>query len=157
MLLADLPMFVVVLLAIVGALLLISVPLLSIYLRRRMLAFSGAVFDADLSEQDKDGNFSWTTGIARYNGNTIEWYRTFSPKVHPTKVWPRYAWQASKLSQDDPSFSSLVVDEQLYAVKFTPVIPGADPFVLQLSPESAMALLSWIESAPPSTDFVGHW
>src|SRR3954464_1091721 len=62
-------------------------------LRRRLIQRSGGTFDCslrwDLPEKPDTGGKGWSYGVARYNGDRIEWYRVFSSPSRPRGVRER--------------------------------------------------------------------
>ncbi|WP_055471383.1 DUF2550 domain-containing protein, partial [Streptomyces pathocidini] len=65
-------------------------------LRRRLIQRSGGTFDCSLrwnvpvDEEDPSGK-GWVYGVARYNGDRIEWFRVFSYAPRPRRVLERSA------------------------------------------------------------------
>src|SRR4051812_33109682 len=61
-------------------------------LRRRFLSRRGGTFDCSLrlrpATNPRTGQ-GWTLGIARYSGDTLEWYRVFSYALRPKRVLGR--------------------------------------------------------------------
>lgn len=61
-------------------------------LRRRLIQRSGGTFDCSLRWEapekpgDENGK-GWGYGVARYNGDRIEWYRVFSYSPAPAASW----------------------------------------------------------------------
>ncbi len=64
-------------------------------LRRRLIQRSGGTFDCSLrwdAPKEGDGNGKgWAYGVARYNGDRVEWYRVFSYSPRPRRVLERSA------------------------------------------------------------------
>ena len=58
--------------------LVVVVPLLGLYLRRRWLSAKGGVFDCALRLHNSGPGTGWATGLCRYEGERLEWFRTFS-------------------------------------------------------------------------------
>lgn len=63
-------------------------------LRRRLIQRSGGTFDCSLrwdppaSESETSGK-GWVYGVARYNGDRVEWFRVFSYAPRPRRVLER--------------------------------------------------------------------
>lgn len=69
-------------------------------LRRRLIQRSGGTFDCslrwDVSEKSDPSGKGWSYGVARYNGDRIEWYRVFSYAPARAASWSarRSRWRA---------------------------------------------------------------
>src|SRR3954453_9244089 len=59
-------------------------------LRRRLIQRSGGTFDCslrwDVPEKPDTGGKGWTCGVARNNGDPIDWYRVFSSAPRPRRT-----------------------------------------------------------------------
>ncbi len=64
-------------------------------LRRRLIQRSGGTFDCslrwDAPKEGDAGGKGWAYGVARYNGDRVEWYRVFSYSPRPRRVLERSA------------------------------------------------------------------
>lgn len=64
-------------------------------LRRRLIQRSGGTFDCslrwDVPEKPDTNGKGWSYGVARYNGDRIEWYRVFSYAYRPRRTLERSA------------------------------------------------------------------
>src|SRR5690606_19600052 len=64
-------------------------------LRRRIIQRSGGTFDCSLRweapEPGDPGGKGWAYGVARYNGDRVEWFRVFSYAPRPRRVLERSA------------------------------------------------------------------
>lgn len=69
-------------------------------LRRRLIQRSGGTFDCslrwDVPEKSDTSGKGWGYGVARYNGDRIEWYRVFSYSPARAVCWSarRSRWPA---------------------------------------------------------------
>ncbi len=70
-------------------------------LRRRLIQRSGGTFDCslrwDAPEKGDSGGKGWAYGVARYNGDRVEWFRVFSYARVRAVSWsvPRSRWSAA--------------------------------------------------------------
>lgn len=70
-------------------------------LRRRLIQRSGGTFDCslrwDVPEKSDPNGKGWGYGVARYNGDRIEWYRVFSYSPARAASWNvrRSRWPAA--------------------------------------------------------------
>lgn len=64
-------------------------------LRRRLIQRSGGTFDCslrwDVPEKTDTSGKGWSYGVARYNGDRVEWYRVFSYAYRPRRILERAA------------------------------------------------------------------
>src|SRR6478735_1496318 len=64
-------------------------------LRRRLIQRSGGTFDCSLRwnvpEKGDPSSKGWVYGVARYNGDRIEWFRVFSYAPRPRRTLERSA------------------------------------------------------------------
>ncbi|CAM5445084.1 hypothetical protein SGLAM104S_02197 [Streptomyces glaucescens] len=70
-------------------------------LRRRLIQRSGGTFDCslrwDAPEQGDTSGKGWAYGVARYNGDRVEWFRVFSYAPRPRRVLERSAIEVACL------------------------------------------------------------
>ena len=80
---------------------LVAVALFVFGLRRRLIQRSGGTFDCslrwDVPEKSDTSGKGWGYGVARYNGDRIEWYRVFSYASARAASWSarRSRWPAA--------------------------------------------------------------
>lgn len=117
-------------------------------LRRRFLSRRGGTFDCSLrlrpSANPKSGQ-GWTLGIARYSGDTLEWYRVFSYALRPKRVLGRRDLQV--VDRREPQGAE-VFSLLSGAVVVRCIEPGG-PVEFAMSRDTLTGFLSWVESAPP--------
>lgn len=122
----------------------LALPVLLV-IRRRWLTRGGRVFELSVNERGDSSPRGWTLGLGLYCEDRLEWYRFFSWRVRPTRVFER---------------SSLVVGEQrlphgpeAFALFGGNVVidcrDGDTPVQLAMGAGSVTALLAWLESLPP--------
>ncbi len=124
----------------------LSVLLLTVLvLRRRYLARTKKAFDLSINRHAEASARGWTLGVAAYQGNTLEWYRTFSLRLRP-----RYRFDRGVMVVDQ---RRLPEGGEAHAVHLGDVIvPTQNPVgvhQLALSPEALTGLLAWLEASPP--------
>ncbi|WP_055494893.1 DUF2550 domain-containing protein [Streptomyces sp. TP-A0356] len=118
-------------------------------LRRRLIQRSGGTFDCSLrwnvpAEPDTSGK-GWGYGIARYNGDRIEWFRVFSYAPRPRRVLERSAIEvAGRRLPDGEEELALLSD----AVILTCLHRGTR-LELAMSEDALTGFLAWLEAAPP--------
>lgn len=113
--------------------------------RRVWLSVRGGLFDCALLPA---GAIKWRTGLARYQGEYLEWYLVWHPWPRPTRLFARDKCELVGLRDTDPSESRLgYATAKIVDLKVANTTP--DRFKLALNAGSAMGLVSWLESAPP--------
>lgn len=86
-----------------------------------------------------DQQSGWTTGIAVYGANRLDWYRLVSLSLKPQRSWPR-----ATMTLGHPIRGARESD-------FVAVTMQAGPYRAQLAMSGAdhNGLVSWIEATPP--------
>ncbi|MFD0317321.1 DUF2550 domain-containing protein [Streptomyces flavalbus] len=117
-------------------------------LRRRLIQRSGGTFDCslrwDAPEQDDTGK-GWAYGVARYNGDRVEWFRVFSYAPRPRRTLERSAIEvAGRRVPAGEEELALLSD----ALILTCVHRGTR-LELAMSEDALTGFLAWLEAAPP--------
>ena len=137
----------VVLLGVVG--------LFAFGVRRRLIQRSGGTFDCNLrwgvseSEATEPSGKGWAYGIARYNGDRIEWFRVFSYALRPRRQLVRGAIEVlDRRAPHGEEELALLSDAVVLACA---VGSGEDRMrvELALSEDALTGFLAWLEAAPP--------
>ncbi|HQZ00448.1 MAG TPA: DUF2550 domain-containing protein [Propionicimonas sp.] len=126
------------------------VPLAWLGARRRGLARQGGLFECSLRLSTKTPGTGWVLGVARYRGDNLEWYRSFSLSLRPRLVFPRSQTHAGAQREPDPIESVLLYDDQRI---MRMELADASSWELAMSVASLTGLLSWLESAPPGSHY----
>lgn len=163
----------VLVLSLCGAALLLALAgLFAFGLRRRLLQRSGGTFDCNLrwnapgppagaagdSKSDGEdrasaaesrdaarGGKGWAYGVARYNGDEIEWFRVFSYAPRPRRVLERSRIEV--LQRRDPEG-----EEELALLSDAVILACAlhgTRVELAMSEDALTGFLAWLEAAPP--------
>ncbi|MGW1891105.1 DUF2550 domain-containing protein [Streptomyces sp. NPDC002004] len=119
-------------------------------LRRRLIQRSGGTFDCSLRwnapEEGADpGGKGWGYGIARYNGDRIEWFRVFSYAPRPRRVLERS--QIEVVGRRAPAG-----EEELALLSDAVVLAclhRGTRLELAMSEDALTGFLAWLEAAPP--------
>ena len=122
-----------------------------LYLRRRWLSSQGGVFDCALRREDGH-HTRWSTGMARYADDELQWFRTFSLRLTPRIVLTRD--HTAQLGTRTPSPSEEVVMFSGDGIMRVRDDQAGTARVLELamSREALTGLMSWLEAAPPGGD-----
>lgn len=135
-----------------GAVLLLLLMGLFVFgLRRRLIQRSGGTFDCSLrwnvseAESADPGGKGWIYGVARYNGDRIDWFRIFSYAPRPRRTMERGGIEV--LDRRLPS------GEEELALLSDQVVLGCGldgtRVELAMSEDALTGFLAWLEAAPP--------
>ncbi len=89
-----------------------------------------------------DGRTGWTSGIASYGVDRLDWYRVVSASPRPARSWPRARLE---IIHRAPRRSGAL----LTSVMELRCRVGSEVFSLAMSRPAADGLTSWLEAAPP--------
>ncbi|WP_326687915.1 MULTISPECIES: DUF2550 domain-containing protein [unclassified Streptomyces] len=133
--------------------LLVLAGLFAFGVRRRLIQRSGGTFDCNLrwevsqQEAEEPSGKGWAYGIARYNGDRIEWFRVFSYAPRPRRHLVRGAIDVlerrSPLGEEEQALLSDAI------VLACAVGPEHTRVELALSEDALTGFLAWLEAAPP--------
>ncbi|MER7348938.1 DUF2550 domain-containing protein [Streptomyces aurantiacus] len=144
-----------ILVLLVCGLVLIALVLLGLFvfgLRRRLIQRSGGTFDCSLrwnapdpaEESDTSGK-GWGYGVARYNGDRVEWFRVFSYAPRPRRVLERASIEVvDRRAPDGEEELALLSDAVVLGCLHRGV-----RLELAMSEDALTGFLAWLEAAPP--------
>lgn len=144
------PWEIVIATVIVIALLLL--PFVLLYLRRRWLTGQGGLFDCAYRMRDDTPGAGWVLGVARYRGESLEWFRAFSLSFSPKLVLERTG--STFLTQRVPSGVEAIAlfdDSVVITLKER---ASERVHTLSMAPDDVLGLMSWLESAPPGSNYL---
>lgn len=128
------------------AFLVVVIPILWLYLRRRWLSRQGGMFDCSLLVGRR-----WVIGVARYSGEYLQWFRIFSLSLRPRISYRRTSTQALETRElTEAEVDDLYAGMRVVRLEATMDFEGPDTWELAMPAESVTGLLSWLEAAPPS-------
>jgi uncharacterized protein DUF2550 len=118
-------------------------------MRRRLLQRSGGTFDCslrwDAPEQVDPRGKGWAYGVARYNGDRIEWFRVFSYSPRPRRILERSAIEvAGRRIPEREEELALLSDHVVLAC-----LHRGTRLELAMSEDALTGFLAWLEAAPP--------
>ncbi|MBA2809008.1 DUF2550 domain-containing protein [Streptomyces sp. KM273126] len=121
-------------------------------LRRRLIQRSGGTFDCSLRwdapekpEKGEENGKGWGYGIARYNGDRIEWFRVFSYSPRPRRTLERSAIEvAGRRTPEGEEELALLSDAVILAC-----LHRGARLELAMSEDALTGFLAWLEAAPP--------
>lgn len=134
----------------ISLLVVLLVPVLFLGIRRRWLSRQGGLFDCSLRLSTKTPGTGWVLGVARYSGDNLEWFRSFSISLRPRVIFPRSQSRAGAQREPDPIESVLLYgDQRIMSVE----LADGRSWELAMSSASLTGLLSWLESSPPGARY----
>jgi hypothetical protein len=118
-------------------------------LRRRLIQRSGGTFDCSLRweapEQGDAGGKGWAYGVARYNGDRVEWFRVFSYSPRPRRVLERDSIEvAGRRLPEGEEELALLSDSVVLACRHR-----GTRLELAMGEDALTGFLAWLEAAPP--------
>ncbi|MFD7295534.1 MULTISPECIES: DUF2550 domain-containing protein [unclassified Streptomyces] len=144
-------MVLVLVLCVVAVVVLVVVGLVAFGVRRRLIQRSGGTFDCSLrwdapapEAADASGK-GWGYGIARYNGDRVEWFRVFSYAPRPKRILERAAIEVTgRRAPEGEEELALLSDAIVLACTHR-----GTRLELAMSEDALTGFLAWLEAAPP--------
>jgi hypothetical protein len=145
----DLPALALLFTALLLAALLVAI--VTAVLVRRHLLGRGHGFDmAVRARRQAATGRGWSFGVARYEEDRLEWFRTFSLSPRPRRVFRRSAFQV--VSQRPVTAAESVVVPPGHVV--VACRHAGDEVDLSMTDPALTGLLAWTEAAPPGRERV---
>lgn len=132
-----------------GVALLIALGLGGLFVRRLVLQREGG-FDLCLRIGSAGWSDGWVFGIARYRGDVLEWFRTFSFGTRVQRVLPRR--ELTVVGRRLPTADEAYDLPAGHIVLIWEV--GGERLEVSMSEAASMAFLAWLEAAPPGGHLV---
>jgi hypothetical protein len=119
-----------------------------LFVRRRLLQREGGTFDCSLRLRPSGGSGGWALGLARYQPESLEWYRALSFSLRPRQVLPRRAVtvRQRRWPQGAEAFTLLTGS---VVVEIGDGGGRGEGVELAMSEAAFTGLLAWLEAAPP--------
>lgn len=129
----------------------VLLPFVLLYLRRRWLTGQGGLFDCAHRVRDDSPGAGWVLGMARFRGESLEWFRSFSFGLKPQLVLQRAATTyLHRRSPEGIEAIALFDNSVIVTVKDRAT---AHVHTLAMASDEVLALMSWLESAPPGSHY----
>jgi hypothetical protein len=113
--------------------------------RRLVLSRSRGSFDCSFRRRPGTGEGGWSSGVATYGPGELRWYRMFSLRPRPSRIWRRSEMSIKEFRAPQGGEVYAVLPG---AVVVTCVL-GTHEMQLAMSSEAYTGFASWIEAAPP--------
>ncbi|MEV5506128.1 DUF2550 domain-containing protein [Streptomyces orinoci] len=119
-------------------------------LRRRLIQRSGGTFDCSLrwnvsEEPAEPAGKGWVYGVARYNGDRIEWFRVFSYAPRPRRVLERACIEVAERRPPLGEEELALLSDAVVLV----CLHRGTRLELAMSEDALTGFLAWLEAAPP--------
>lgn len=138
----------VVVIGVLTALVLVGLPLVWLFGRRRWLSRSGGLFDCSIRSVDAASSTGWVLGAARYSGEYLEIFRIFGLSFGPKWQFRRRSMEVVGSRLPEPVEAVVLFEGQHIAH----VRVDDREWEIALGPESLTGLMSWLEAAPPGPE-----
>jgi hypothetical protein len=117
--------------------------------RRRLIQRSGGTFDCSARfaapKAGQPSGKGWLYGVARYNGDNVEWFRVFSYAVRPRRTLQRDGIEVrDRRHPHGEEELALLPGAMVLACRHE----GLD-VELAMSEDALTGFLAWLEAAPP--------
>ena len=122
----------------------VALPVLLV-VRRRWLTRGGQVFELSVNDRGDSSPRGSTLGLGRYSEDRLEWYRFFSWRIRPSRIFERTSLVAGEQRiPHGPEAFALFGGNVVIECR-----DGNTPVQLAMAAGSVTALLAWLESLPP--------
>ena len=128
----------------------VLIPIAWLTLRRRWLSRQGGMFDCSVRLTATTPGTGWVLGVARYSGENLQWFRTFSLSFRPRLTFLRAETRAGSQRRPTPVESVLLFDDQQIVEL---VSTHGRSWEVAMAPGSLTGLLSWLEASPPGMSY----
>lgn len=128
---------------------LVVLPLVGLFVRRRALSQSSTVFDCAMRIGESGPAKGWATGMARYEGDELQWFRIFSFGLRPRANFRRDSTEWQGIRAADPAEAVIMFNgDQIVQLRTS----DQSTHELAMTLQAATGLMSWLEAAPPGGD-----
>jgi hypothetical protein len=128
-----------------GAALLVALPLVSISLRRRFLSRSGGAIELSLRLKPRSQGRGWVLGVGRFVGDDLQWFRVFSLSPRPRRTLSRRDLTVrDRRAPKGPESLSL-----LKGAEVVELASSTGRVEIALDASALTGFLAWLEARPP--------
>jgi hypothetical protein len=124
---------------------LVSLPLIALAVRRRVLQRGGGTVDLSLRLNRGTHGRGWVLGVGRFDGDSLKWYRVFSLAMRPRRTLSRRDLRV--LARREPHGP-----ERLALLSGAVVMEcrsSHGPVEIAMEPSAVTGFLAWLEARPP--------
>ena len=128
-----------------GLVLVLALPLLSVSVRRRWLSREGGAIEMSLRLKPRSQGRGWVLGLGRFVGDELQWFRVFSLSTRPRRTLTRRALEVRQ--RRSPTGS-----EALALIKGMEVVElssAGQKVEIGMDSTTLTGFLAWLESRPP--------
>ena len=135
-------------LVVVGILLALLLPLVTLAVRRRALQWGGGTVEVSLRLKPAEPGAGWVLGVGRFTDDDLQWYRVFSLAPRPRRTLSRRTLSICR--QRPPE------GPEVYALLDGAVVmecrTDSEEVALAMDPSAVTGFLAWLESRPPGAN-----
>nr|WP_281373294.1 DUF2550 domain-containing protein [Kineococcus aurantiacus] len=122
--------------------------LVAVVARRRRLTSRLGTFDCSI-RQVRGARRRWALGVARYETDRLDWYRTFSLSPRPSCTYARRALTVSLFREAEGSELAAVQPGAMIVECRLEVDGLGEEIEFAMGRDAYTGFASWLESAPP--------
>jgi hypothetical protein len=119
--------------------------LAAVFLRRGVLARHGGTIELSVRLSTMVFGRGWSTGLARFSGEELRWYRMFSLSWRPKRVLSRRGLTVVQRRLPNTQ-EKLVFPADFVVIR---CVCGGMEIEVAMARPALMGFLSWVEAAPP--------
>jgi hypothetical protein len=116
-----------------------------LFVRREVITRGGGTIELSLRLTTMVPGRGWSSGIGRFDGDELRWYRVFSLALRPRRVLSRRGLAVQGRRTPDAS-ERLVLPEHWVIVRCA---TRRSPVEIAMAESTLAGFLSWLEAAPP--------
>jgi hypothetical protein len=117
----------------------------AVFLRRGVLVRRGGTIELSVRLSTMVHGRGWSTGLARFTGDELRWYRMFSLSWRPKRVLTRRGLAVVRRRTPDTQ-EKLVFPADFVVIR---CVSGGLEIEIAMARSTLMGFLSWVEAAPP--------
>jgi hypothetical protein len=127
------------------AILVLLLLLAAVFLRRGILVRQGGTIELHVRLSTMVVGRGWSTGLARFSGDELRWYRMFSLSWRPKRVLTRRGLTVVQRRIPDTQ------EKVVFPAEFVVIrcVSGGMEIEMAMARPTLMGFLSWVEAAPP--------
>jgi hypothetical protein len=120
-----------------------------VYLRREVISRRGGTIDMNLRLSTFVPGRGWSSGLGRFAGEQLKWYRVLSFSVRPRRVITRYGLKVQDRRIPEGPERLAMPDGWMIVRCVARVGTSSAQVELAMAESALTGFLSWLESAPP--------